>query len=170
MLDKPHTGQAGTGQSSEYFVTGRSDEPEQHGAGVAGIIAARADNGLGIVGVAPRARLLALRACWQEPAQPSNSPATVCDSLGLAEALHFAIDHNAQVINLSLSGPPDRLLGGLLDAALARGITVVGAFDRALPGGGFPASHAGVVAVIDESPDAAPRGGFGAPVRDVPTT
>ncbi len=170
MIEKTHPDLAGQVQISENFVTGRSDEAEQHGTGVAGIIAARADNGLGIAGVAPRARLLALRACWQEPAPQSSSATTVCDSLSLAEALHFAIDHNAQVINLSLSGPPDRLLSGLLDAALARGITVVGAFDRNLPGGGFPASHAGVVAVIDESLGAAPSGVFGAPGRDIPTT
>jgi subtilisin family serine protease len=170
MIEKTHPDLAGQVQLSENFVTGRSDAPEQHGTGVAGIIAARADNGLGIAGVAPRARLQALRACWQEPAQASSAPATVCDSLSLAEALHFAIDHNAQVINLSLSGPPDRLLSGLLDAALARGITVVGAFDRKLPGGGFPASHSGVVAVVDESLGAAPNGIFGAPGRDIPTT
>jgi subtilisin family serine protease len=53
---------------------------------------------------------------------------------------------------------------------MARGITVVGAFDRNLPGGGFPASHPGVVAVIDESQGAAPSGVFSAPGRDIPTT
>jgi subtilisin family serine protease len=170
MIEKTHPDLTGQVQMSENFVTGRSDEAEQHGTGVAGIIAALADNGLGIAGVAPRARLLALRACWQESAPRTSSPTTVCDSLSLAEALHFAIDHNAQVINLSLSGPPDRLLGRLLDAAMARGITVVGAFDRNLPGGGFPASHPGVVAVIDESQGAAPSGVFSAPGRDIPTT
>ena len=62
------------------------------------------------------------------------------------------------------------MLGKLIDVALTRGITVVGAFDRDLPAGGFPASHAGVVAVIDESLGAPPRGVFAAPGRDVPTT
>ena len=86
----------------------------------------------------------------------------------MAKALHFAIDHKAQVINLSLSGPPDPLLGRLLDVALVRGITVVGAFDPELEGGGFPASHTGVVAVSDDP--AAPAGIYLAPGRGVPTT
>lgn len=62
-------------------------------------------------------------------------------------ALHFAIAHDAGVINLSLTGPRDRLLDKLLDAAQSRSITVVGAFDPAQADGGFPASHTGVVAV-----------------------
>ena len=78
------------------------------------------------------------------------------------------------MINLSLSGPPDPLLARLIDVALERGATVVGAVDPALPGGGFPASHGGVVAVSDEPRSAQPdsRSGmvFTAPGHDVPTT
>ena len=169
-VEKTHPDLIGQIQISQDFVLDHPGAPEQHGTGVAGIIAARADNGLGITGVAPRARLMALRACWQLTTQQTRSPATICDSLSLAEALHFAIAHNARVINLSLSGPPDSLLSRLLDAALARGITVVGAFDRDLPGGGFPASYTGVVAVVDESPDPPKLGIYSAPGRDVPTT
>jgi subtilisin family serine protease len=140
---------------------------EIHGTGVAGVIAARADNGIGIVGVAPQARLMALRACWQQGAGAST---TVCDTLSLAKALHFAIEHRAQVINLSLAGPPDMLLGKLVDVALARGVSVVAAYDPKLPRGGFPASHKGVIAVADESLAALQPGVYSAPGRDVPTT
>jgi subtilisin family serine protease len=170
MVDAAHPDLAGQVQVSENFVAGQPAMPEQHGTGVAGIIAARADNGLGMVGVAPRARLLALRACWQAAAQASGPATTVCDSLSLARALVFAITHDAQVINLSLSGPPDRLLGALIDAALARGVAVVGAFDPSLPRGGFPASHAGVIAVADDLAPAPPSGVYTAPGRDIPTT
>jgi hypothetical protein len=169
MVDRAHPDLRGQAPISENFVLDHPAGPEQHGTGVAGIIAARADNGQGIVGVAPRARLMALRACWQVPARPPNPQATLCDSLSLAKALVFATEHNAQVINMSLSGPPDPLLGKLIDAALVRGATVVGAYDPSLPGGGFPASHAGVVAVADESLGA-PAGVYLAPGRDVPTT
>src|SRR5256885_630028 len=48
------------------FVDGRQDVAEQHGTAAAGIIAARADDRLGIAGIAPEAKLMALRACWQE--------------------------------------------------------------------------------------------------------
>ena len=155
---------------SRDFVLVHARAAEQHGTGVAGVIAARADNGIGIAGVAPRARLMALRACWQQDPQRGKPPATLCDSLDLAKAIDFAIAHNAQVINMSLSGPPDQLLARLLDAALARRITIVGAFDRDLPGGGFPASHAGVVAVADDTWASPPAGVYSAPGHDVPTT
>ena len=67
------------------------------------------------------------------------------------------------MINLSLGGPPDRLIGRLLEAALARGIDVVAAADRAPAGGGFPAAVPGVVAVVDERVGAAPGGMVAAP-------
>ena len=167
MIEKAHPDLLGQVQVSENFVSDQSDAPEQHGTGVAGIIAAR---GVGIVGIAPQARLMALRACWQEATGKVDTGATICDSLSLAKAVHFAIAHNAQVINMSLSGPPDPLLSRLLDLALARGVTVVGAYDRNLAGGGFPASHAGVVAVVDEPSPARLAGVIAAPGRDVPTT
>ncbi len=156
-------------ETSQNFVTDHSLAAERHGTAVAGIIAARAGEGGGIVGVAPSSRLMALRACWQTGSAP-GAP-TLCDSLTLALALHYAVEHGAQVVNLSLSGPPDVLLGRLVDIAIARGATVVGAYDPALAGGGFPASHAGVVAVADaESAEARSPGVFAAPGRDIPTT
>ena len=138
---------------------------EDHGTAVAGIIAARADNRIGIAGVAPQAHLLALRACRQ----PASAGAT-CSTLALALGLSAALDKGAQVINLSLGGPTDRLIARLIDAALARRVAVVAAVDRSAGQGGFPAGMAGVVAAIDESSSSAPIGTVAAPGRDVPTT
>lgn len=166
QVERNHPDLIGQIQVAESFVPGPPTDGEDHGTGIAGIIAARWNNGLGIAGVAPGVRLMALRACWQTP----RPPATLCDTLSLAKALHFAIDHRAQVINLSLGGPPDTLLGRLIDVALARGVTVVGAYDHALPGGGFPASHPGVVAVTDTPVEGGGPDLYTAPGRDVPTT
>jgi subtilisin family serine protease len=163
-IEVEHPDLKGQVQTVQDFVDGHPAQAEQHGTGVAGIIAAVSGNNLGVAGIAPRARLMALRACWQ-----MGDSGAVCDTLSLAKALHFAIDHQAQVINLSLSGPQDMLLGKLIDIATARGIAVVGAFDGGQADGGFPASHAGVVAVSDGSTPV-PPGVFVAPGRDVPTT
>jgi hypothetical protein len=165
QVERTHPDLAGQVETSQNFAPGRAGPSEQHGTAVAGLIAAK---GIGIDGVAPGVRLMALRACWQQKSGPA--PATVCDSLSLAKALDFAINHTAQVINLSLGGPPDPLLGKLLDVAAARRIVVVAAYDRNLPGGGFPASHPGVVPVADEAWGAPPAGVYSAPGRDVPTT
>lgn len=166
-VDAQHPDLAGQVQVRRNFVAGGRLAAERHGTAVAGIIAARADNGFGIVGVAPRAKLLGLRACSEPPAQAGSA---VCDSLSLAKALAFAIAQKPQLINLSWTGPSDILLGRLLDVALSRGITVVGASDDALAHGGFPASHPGVVAAAQSQAGARASGGYVAPGRDVPTT
>ncbi|QJU59977.1 S8 family serine peptidase [Sphingomonas sp. AP4-R1] len=153
----------------DHDFTGRLPlQAEWHGTGIAGVIAAKGGNGAGIVGVAPEARLLALRACWQ--IGPTARDATVCDSFSLAKALNFALDHNAPIINMSLSGPPDLLLERLIEAGLARGRTIVAAVDPAAADGGFPASMAGVIAVSDRSVHAGRNPVYIAPGRDIPTT
>ena len=163
-IDARHPDLAGQVAVNRNFVSGQPLVAEQHGTAVAGIIAAKADNRVGIAGVAPGARLLGLRACWQR-----GSSAT-CDTLSLAKALYFAVENHPDVINLSLSGPDARLLHEILNIAYARGIAVVAAFDPKLPGGGFPASLPGVIAVSD-TPVAGTRNDvYAAPGRDIPTT
>jgi subtilisin family serine protease len=169
-IDVAHPDLAGQFIANLDFVAdsdaGRRTIPsEAHGTGVAGIVGAKAGNGIGIAGIAPDARMMALRACWQTAAGP-----TLCNSLGLARALQFAIDHNAEVINLSLAGPVDPLLARLIAIAVSRNISVVAAFDPSLPQGGFPASLPGVIAVADESLQSLPARVYMAPGRDVPTT
>jgi len=166
LVDRRHPDLVGQIAVLRDFVADHPGQAEQHGTSVAGVIAAQANNGRGIVGVAPGARILALRACWESAAEPS----AVCNSLSLARALDFAIGARAEVINMSLSGPSDLLIGRLLDIAQARGATVVAAFDRARDDGGFPASHPGVVAVANEDQPRPRPGVYLAPGRNVPTT
>jgi subtilisin family serine protease len=166
-IQASHPDLAGQLLINRNFVVGQTEIAEDHGTGVAGVIAAKSDNGIGIAGVAPGAKLLGLRACWQ---QRGPGATTVCDGLSLAKALYFAVGQRADVINLSLSGPDDRLLRTLVEAALARGEIVVTAYDKGKPHGGFPASVGGVIAVADGSFAATSSQVYTAPGRDVPTT
>ena len=162
-VQRDHPDLAGRFALSANFVADHPDAAELHGTAVAGIVAARADNRVGIVGVAPNAELLALRGCWQ-----STGADTFCTSLSLALALHKAIESGAQVINLSLGGPADRLVQRLIESAQARGALVVAAADRLQPHGGFPAALSNVIAVADDA--AAGSTAIIAPGTDVPTT
>jgi subtilisin family serine protease len=165
-VEVDHPDLAGQIAVARNFVDARNGVAEMHGTAVAGIIAARPDNGQGVAGIAPASRLMALRACWQ----PTGSAAAVCNSFTLAKALQFALDERAEVINLSLGGPRDRLLERLLDVALARDIAIIAAVDANVRGGGFPASHAGVLAVAgDDAHDVSADMLLG-PGRDIPTT
>lgn len=166
-VDVKHPDLRGRIAQTRNFVDAGPLPAERHGTEVAGIIAADADNGIGIAGVAPQARLLALRACWQA----QSDGAADCNSFTLAKALQFALQADPQVLNLSLGGPRDQLLERLLDLALARGVVVVGAVDPD-PANGFPARYPGVLAVagddaVDEDPVA---GELRAPGRGIPAT
>jgi len=107
---------------------------------------------------------MALRACWQH----GQSRTSACTSLNLARALNYAIERDANVINLSLSGPPSKLLTELIDTAARRGIAVVASYDPDRPSGGFPASHPAVIGVGRHG-DSVGKG-YVAPGTDIPTT
>src|ERR1700734_1622811 len=97
---------------------------DRHGTEMAGVIAAVANNREGIVGIAPKAKLLIYKACWQAH---SDADAARCNSFTLARALAAAFDAHAQVVNLSLAGPDDPLLGDLIREGQHRGVLFVGA-------------------------------------------
>ena len=125
--------------AGNHRPTGRA---EVHGTATAGIIASAANNAEGIVGVAPDAEIMALRACWTVDELTGRAR---CSSLSLAQALSLALELGVDVINLSLSGPQDPLLERLIDRALADGVIVVAAWDADAERN-FPASHRGVIA------------------------
>jgi subtilisin family serine protease len=141
-----------------------------HGTAIAGVIASAPNNREGIVGVAPDVTIAALRACW---AVAPDSVAAQCSSFSLARALESALDLKPNVLNLSLAGPEDPLLGQLLDKVIARGIIVVAAQpEPGVEGHEFPASHPHVLAVHSaaEALDAPSPYVLGAPGTDVLTT
>ncbi len=111
-----------------------------HGCGVAGIIAANIDNGIGIAGIAPNARILPLRVL------DANGSGTYSN---VAQAMVDATDQGAQVINLSLGGAsPSSVLESAVAYALARGVTVVAAAgNNGANGALYPAKYSGVIAV-----------------------
>jgi subtilisin family serine protease len=111
------------------------------------VIGARADDGIGIYGIAPDADLLAVKACWHR--QPGTAEAW-CSSWTLAKAIDFAIVERVRVLNLSLSGPPDPLLRRLIVKAVEeQGITVVAAvMEQGDPALSFPSSLSTVIAVV----------------------
>lgn len=153
-VDVQHPELAGRIAGTRNFVDSDAAQfrRDRHGTAVGGVIAANDGNGVGLIGIAPRARLLALKACWQ--LQP-GADAAKCNSYTLAQAIALAVELRVDVINLSLTGPADPLLTALTRRAIDQGIVVVG---PAVAGDSrFPAGIPGVISVISaESGDAAP--------------
>ena len=152
-VDTTHIDLAGQFDLSKNFAEdySASFNDDRHGTAVAGIIAARDHNKQGIVGVAPDARLLALKACWPMSAGSMDS---VCNTLTLALALNKAMMEKVSIINMSLAGPQDDIIALLLKKSLDRGIVVIAADGANAGDDHFPASMAGVLAVKSlPSPD-----------------
>jgi hypothetical protein len=119
---------------------------DRHGTQIAGVIAATANGGQGLLGVAPESRLIVLKACW--PLRQDAARAA-CDSFTLAQALEAANAAHPDIVNLSLAGPPDPLLERLIRYGMRQGIIYVGAVPP--PGSGltraFPVDIPGVLGV-----------------------
>ena len=139
---------------------------DRHGTEMAGVIAAVANNGEGIVGVAPGARLLVFKACWQAVA---DADAAQCNSFTLARALVAAFDAHAQVINLSLAGPDDPLLRGLIREGVHRGVIFVGAAPAADALGASLLHQPGVIEVSSAESPALANSAVYAPGREILT-
>lgn len=141
-VDTRHPDLAGRIAGIHSFVATPAHPPagSRHGTAMAGLIAAVANNRIGIVGVAPLARLEVFEACWQ--LRPDSDDA-VCNTFTLARALAAALDTRVPLINLSLAGPNDPLLTALVRAGQKQGVTFVGA--SAQPSAGFPGNIPGVI-------------------------
>ena len=167
-VDLQHPDLRGSVAAAVNFVD-RDDaqfQRDRHGTEMAGVIAAVANNREGIVGVAPNARLLVFKACWQAQA---DADAARCNSFTLARALTAAFDAHAQVINLSLAGPDDPLLGDLIREGQHRGVLFVGA--AVDPAGDHPGlmHRAGVIEVASAESHSAIDTVLYAPGREILT-
>jgi thermitase len=124
------------------------DQPPQddagHGTHVAGIAAAATGNGKGVVGVAPDATIMPIKALDNHGTGSAQS---------ITEGIEWAVDHGAQVINLSLGAELQGVFGPSFSAAIeyawAKGsICVVAAGNSFLLSSGFTNQHAVVVGAV----------------------
>ena len=163
-VDLAHPDLHGASLRSRSFLDKSADAASlRHGTAMVGVIAAVANNHVGIVGLAPRAHVEVLEACWQ--LSPAND-AAVCNTFTLARALAAALASDVQLVNLSVAGPADPLLAALVQAGLKRGVTFVGA--AAGPDAPFPTAIPGVItAAGTEQPP--PPGALAAPSQHVMT-
>jgi subtilisin family serine protease len=163
-VDLAHPDLQGGSLGSQSFLDHRAPAASlRHGTAMAGVMAAVANNHIGIVGIAPRAHVEVLEACWQ---LASGNDAAACNTFTLARALAAALASRAQLVNLSIAGPADPLLTALVQAGLKQGVTFVGA--AAGPDAPFPTAIPGVItAAGTEQPP--PAGALAAPSQHVMT-
>ena len=133
-------------RDTRNFIPQEPYRAEIHGTAVAGIIAA-ALNDTGIAGLAPEARIIALRACRQVS---ETDPQGQGHSVSISRAIDAALESKVDIVNMSLgAGTWDRLIAALIGAGSRQGILFVAPVgnreDRSAPA--FPASLETVIAV-----------------------
>ncbi len=111
-----------------------------HGCAVSGIIAANADNEIGIAGIVPNTKILPLRVL------DTDGVGTYANVIA---AIYEAVSSGADIINLSLGGQDhSRLLEQAVNHAIANGVIVVaGTGNTGSEGVFYPARYPGVTAV-----------------------
>lgn len=148
------------------FWSGPVIDFEGHGTHVAGTVLQETNNSLGAAGIAYGATLLPLKACvsyWELQiisgilGSPGFLPPGIggCPVSALSQAIRFAADSGARVINLSVGGPtPTPVIQEAIQYAVQRGAFVAIAAGNAFEFGNpieYPAAYAasidGAVAV-----------------------
>ncbi|MET7875878.1 type VII secretion-associated serine protease mycosin [Micromonospora profundi] len=121
-----------------------------HGTGVASIIAATPRSGIAFHGLAPGARILPVRVSEQQVVQGRESGRTVSAD-EFARAIRWAVDHDADVVNLSVVlYTDDPQVRAAVQYALDRDVVLVAAAGNLHDSGNprpFPAAYDGVLGV-----------------------
>lgn len=137
---------------STYDHDGDPQDDNGHGTHVAGIIAAQGNNDIGIIGVAPNAQIMAIKA-----AQYSG----VLTSTDIAEAILYAYQQGADIINMSFGGSGRSVLEEeALAVAFSNAVLIAAAGNQGiynditcgiLARPSYPAAHPYVLGVMAEA-------------------
>ncbi len=143
-VDSTHEDLAGQVLPGFDFWSNDSDPSDVlgHGTHVAGTIAAARNNSLGGTGISPEASILPVRVCG--PTYEDGCPTTLQD-----QGIRWAVDHGADVINLSLGGSsPTQIVQDAIAYAIAHDVVVVAAAGNdGINQIQYPAAYPGVVGV-----------------------
>lgn len=144
----------GIGQDNNNVLPGTLDPGQSHGTHVAGTIAA-ADNGFGITGVAYSAEIMAIR---MGDVETSESGGRFVNPGNLAQAIRYAVDNGADVINMSLGwSDTDGAVEDALAYASAHDVITVSAAGNSgeafpsRPPGHYAADYGLVVGAVDHA-------------------
>ena len=140
-VDKSHPSLATANIQTRSFVPKDATVPDFHGTAIASIIVADAPD---YKGLAPRAEVYAA-AVFEQDRQRGEIASTV----SLVRALDWLMSSGVDVVNISLAGPPNRLLETALERAQQQGVMILAAAGNGGPVAEpmYPAAYGSVVAV-----------------------
>ena len=143
------------------FVNDRKDARDDngHGTHVAGTIAQSTNNNYGVAGVAYQAKIMPLKVL---SAQGGGSGSDIAD------AIRFAADNEADIINMSLGGGGEsQVMKDAIDYAYNKGVVIIAAAGNSNQNAAsYPARYPKVISVsaLDATGKKAPYSNYGAGV------
>jgi serine protease len=137
-----------TGFVRGYDFIHKNDHPNDdqgHGTHVAGTIAESTNNREGCAGIAPEAKIMPLKVLSKDGYGRTGD---------IADAVRYAADHGANIINMSLgSAFPSAILHSACQYAYKKGVTIVcAAGNSGTEGVGYPAAFKECIAVSAVGP------------------
>jgi subtilisin family serine protease len=155
LIDAAHPDLAGS-ITGQFDAVAATDKPDEHGTGMTGAIAAHRR----LLGVAPRARILAIHAFSPDAQHPQQAT-----TQNIVAGIDWAIAKGARIINMSFAGPYDPLLQLALKKARDKGVVLIAAAGNMGPQSPplYPAADENVIAVtaVDESDKLMPQANQG---------
>lgn len=144
---------------------GSAEDDNGHGTHVAGIIAATANNNIGVAGVAPGVSLIIVDVFHIDGAGKHKAT-----TASIAAGIYYALEEGADIINLSLGGyQVDTAERNAIDAAAAAGVMVVAAAGNDNTSATiYPGDLSSVICVTATGPndERAPYSNYG-PAKDI---
>jgi len=141
-VDLSHESLRGAHIKGIDVVDGDAVNAETHGTVIASILVGQGP----LHGVAPAANLVAVRAFHEVDPKVGASESS---SFLLSQGIDTAIRNGAQVINLSLTGPQDKLVSQMVNEALLHKVAIIAAAGNEGPKAkpAYPGAQDGVIAV-----------------------
>jgi hypothetical protein len=126
------------------LANGPGTDPAAHGTLLAGVVVAVENNAFGIAGVAPGADVVSIPVC----APVGGGASDECKLSDLLRGVDLAWEQKAQVVNVSLVGPENPLLGRAMDRLDQLGVVLVAAVgNEGNDEPRYPASYPSVIGV-----------------------
>lgn len=113
------------------------NDKEGHGTHCAGVVAAR-NNGIGVVGVAPEARL------WAVKVLADDRSGHISDVI---QGIEWCVDNGIDIVSMSFTGGFSSALGEACDLAYNAGVLLIASSGNDGTAVGYPAAYGSVLAV-----------------------
>lgn len=140
-INTAHSAFAQSHITTKNFISDDFDAPRAHGTAVAGVLVGKSDQ---LTPLLPAASLFSASVFY-----PRNEYAQGATLINLVDALNWLVEEKVRVINMSLTGPDNKILAMAIKKTIQTGTIIVAAAGNEGPAAApaYPAAYENVIAV-----------------------